>query len=82
MIQNPKFNSAIIFPLLNDNRIVRNYPNISYFRDFELLSYYNTYDIDVDSIQHYGLIKKELINRNLINDDNFNINDYRNSFDF
>ncbi|MCG3685996.1 replication endonuclease [Aliarcobacter butzleri] len=70
------------FTLLNDNRIVRNYPNISYFRDFELLSYYNTYDIDVDSIQHYGLIKKELINRNLINDDNFNINDYRNSFDF
>ena len=68
------------YTLLNDNRIIRKYPIISEFLDFELLRYYNNYDIDTDNISHYGLIKKELIKRNILIDDNFNINDYNNSF--
>ena len=45
-------------------------------KDYQLLNYYYSLDIDIVNLQHYGLVKNTMIERGLLNGSLTNLNDY------
>ena len=60
---------------LNDVKIIKK------MADYELYRYYLDLDIEKVNLHHYGLVKNELIDRQIIKENKINLNDYNDLFD-
>ncbi|GGD47612.1 hypothetical protein GCM10012288_22310 [Malaciobacter pacificus] len=65
-----------------DNKLVKKIIPVTHFKDLALISYFNKIDKNIDSVdlKHYGLVKNEMIKRDLLDDELIKINSYDTNF--
>jgi hypothetical protein len=58
------------------------YKSVKYIKGQSLLEFFYNFDPDIHNPAKYGVIKKELIRRGLLDYEDINLNDYNSRFDF